>query len=60
MASWNCATLLGALPRDRISKERRRKKLNMAVYLAKTYDIVFLQEIHGNSADTIELQRLLP
>eukprot|EP00972_Heterocapsa_arctica_P025718 3785599-Heterocapsa_arctica.AAC.1 len=32
----------------------------MVVYLAKTYDIVFLQEIHGNSADTIELQRLLP
>eukprot|EP00972_Heterocapsa_arctica_P046117 6803950-Heterocapsa_arctica.AAC.1 len=60
MASWNCATLLGTIPKDRISKNRRNKKLNMVVYLAKSYDILFLQEIHGNSADTIELQRLLP
>eukprot|EP00972_Heterocapsa_arctica_P034653 5103380-Heterocapsa_arctica.AAC.1 len=60
MATWNCATLLGALPRDRASKDRRIKKLNKVIFLAKTFDILFLQEIHGSSADTIELLRLLP
>jgi hypothetical protein len=32
----------------------------MVVFLAKTFDILFLREIHGSSADTIELNRLLP
>eukprot|EP00972_Heterocapsa_arctica_P035426 5213090-Heterocapsa_arctica.AAC.1 len=32
----------------------------MVVYLPETFDIVVLQEVHGNSADTIELQQILP
>ena len=58
--TWNCATLLGALPRSSDQRERHVHKIDFAAGLALGNDVVMLQEVHGGAGDLAELDHRLP
>ena len=60
LVTWNCATLLGALPRNSDQRERHVHKIGFVTRLALGNDVVLLQEVHGGAGDLAELSHRLP
>ena len=58
--TWNCATLLDALPRTSDQRERHAHKIDFVTRLALGYDVVMLQEVHRGAGDLAELSHRLP
>ena len=60
LVTWNCATLLGALPRSSVQRERHVHKIDFAARLALGNDAVLSQEVHGGAGGLVELAHRLP
>ena len=60
VVTWNCATLFGAAPRTREQRRRHAAKIDRVVSFSCRYDVVMLQEVHGNEQDIGELASRIP